>query len=122
MREVRFERRLQKALMLGRTARMSADKPEGATIDEATMVHRGKSVLTANVGKQIVMMDIKSGRYLGLNDIGSEIWRRLETPLPFSKLVDGLLADFEADRAVIVADVSKLLLKMAAADVVKLGA
>jgi Coenzyme PQQ synthesis protein D (PqqD) len=87
-------------------------------IGEATLIRRTASVLTAEVDKQIVMMDIESGRYLGLDDIGGVIWQRLETPRTFGELVDGLVADYDADRSVIADDVRKLLLDMAAHDVV----
>jgi hypothetical protein len=90
-------------------------------IGEATLIHRTASVLTAEVDKQIVMMDVESGRYLGLDDIGSVIWQRLETPRTFGDLVDGLVADYDADRSVIADDVRKLLLDMATHDVVAFG-
>ena len=62
-------------------------------IGEATLIHRTASVLTAEIDKQIVMMDVESGRYLGLDDIGSVIWQRLETPRTFGELIDGCVAD-----------------------------
>ena len=65
---------------------MSADKT-APPIGETTLIHRTNTVLTAAVGKEIVMMDIDSGRYLGLDDIGSVIWQRLETPCTFGALV-----------------------------------
>lgn len=90
-------------------------------IGEDTLIARSTSVLSAPVRDEVVMMSIESGRYLGLDDIGSDIWRRLETPRTFGALVDGLAADYDADRAVIADDVRKLLLEMAAHDAVKLG-
>jgi hypothetical protein len=99
---------------------MSADKT-APPIGETTLIHRTNTVLTAAVGKEIVMMDIDSGRYLGLDDIGSVIWQRLETPCTFGALVDGLVAEYDADRAVIAEDVRKLLADMAAHKVVALG-
>ncbi len=79
-------------------------------IGEGTQIHRVRSVLSAPVGKEIVMMDIESGRYLGLDSIGSNIWRRLESPRTFREIIDGLVADYDADRAVIADDVRRLLL------------
>ena len=55
------------------------------------------------------MMDARSGRYIGLDDIGSVIWQRLETPCKFGQLIDGLVADYDAERAAIAADVRELL-------------
>jgi hypothetical protein len=89
-------------------------------IADATVVSRSPSVLTAEVDGEIVMMSIERGRYFGLDDIGSDIWKRIEPPCSFAALVDRLVADYDADRATIAADVQTLLGRMAAQDVVKL--
>lgn len=63
-----------------------------AQIEDDTIVRRGSLFLTAGVGDETVMMNSNTGRYFGLDDIGSDIWRRLETPLSFGALVDALTA------------------------------
>jgi hypothetical protein len=88
-------------------------------IGEETMIHQSESVLTAAVEQELVMMDIRSGRYVGLDDIASVIWQRLKTPRSFGQLIDGLVADYNADRPVIAADVRELLTDMAAHGVVR---
>jgi hypothetical protein len=90
-------------------------------IDSATRISRSPSVLTAEVDGEIVMMSIEQGRYFGLDDIGSDIWKRLEQPCSFATLIDRLAADYDADRATIAADVEALLGRMAAQDVVRLA-
>src|SRR6266849_6752215 len=85
-----------------------------ATIAEATVISRSPSVLTAEVEGEIAMMSIEQGRYFGLDDIGSDIWKRIEPPCSFAALIDRLMADYEADRATIAADVQALLVRMAA--------
>jgi hypothetical protein len=89
-------------------------------ITDATVISRSPSVLTAEVDGEVVMMSIEQGRYFGLDDIGSDIWKRIEPPCSFAALIDGLTADYEADRAAIAADVHKLLGEMAEQDVVRL--
>ena len=89
-------------------------------ITDATVISRSPSVLTAEVDGEIVMMSIEQGRYFGLDDIGSDIWKRIEPPCSFAALIDGLTADYEADRAAIAADVQVLLDRMAEQDVVRL--
>jgi hypothetical protein len=85
------------------------------------VISRSPAVLTAEVDGEIVMMSIEQGRYFGLDDIGSDIWKRLEQPCSFVTLVDRLAADYDADRATIAADVEALLGRMAAQDVVRLA-
>src|SRR5712691_9739777 len=93
---------------------------ESRDIAEATIISRSPSVLTAEVDGEVVMMSIEQGRYFGLDDIGSDIWKRIEPPCSFATLVDRLVAEYDADRATIAADVQALLGRMAAEDVVRL--
>jgi hypothetical protein len=90
-------------------------------IVDLTVISRSPSVLAADVQGEIVMMSIEQGQYFGLDDIGSDIWKRIEQPCSFAALIDGLAADYEADRATITADVRALLDQMAAQDVVRLS-
>src|SRR5215469_580466 len=90
-------------------------------IAEKTVISRSPAVLAAEVDGEIVMMSIEQGRYFGLDDIGSDIWKRLDQPCSFTTLVDRLVADYDADRATIAADVEALLGRMAAEDVVRLA-
>jgi Coenzyme PQQ synthesis protein D (PqqD) len=91
-----------------------------AAIADATVISRSPSVLTAEVDSEVVMMSIEQGRYYGLDDIGSDIWRRIEPPCSFAALIDGLVADYDADRATIAADVQIMLGRMVEQDVVRL--
>ena len=99
---------------------VSSTDPTSA-ITDATILSRSPSVLAAEVDGEVVMMSIERGHYFGLDDIGSDIWKRLEQPRSFSTLIDGLAADYDADRATIAADDRALLDRMMADDVVRLG-
>jgi hypothetical protein len=90
-------------------------------IADVTMISRSPSVLAAEVEGEIVMMSIERGSYFGLDDIGSDIWKRIEHPCTFATLIDGLAAAYDADRATITADVRALLDRMAEQDVVRLA-
>jgi hypothetical protein len=104
---------------------MSADsdtQPAGAiaAIAQTTVVSRSESVLSADVAGEVVMLSIEQGCYYGLDDIGSDIWRRIATPCSFAELVDKLVVDYDADRATIATDVQALLGRMAEQNVVRL--
>ena len=89
-------------------------------ITGATVVSRSPSVVTADIEDEIMMLSIVHGRYWSLDVVGSEIWRRIEPPCSFDRLVDALAAEYDADRATIEADVQTLLARMSAEDVVRL--
>jgi len=79
------------------------------SITDLTMISRSVAVLTAEIDGEIVMMSIEGGRYFGLDDIASDIWKRIEAPCSFGKLVDSLTIDYDVDRETVAADVRVLL-------------
>jgi hypothetical protein len=91
-----------------------------SSIVDAAIVSRSPSVLTAEVDGEIVMMSIEQGRYYGLDDIGTDIWKRIEPPCSFATLIEGLATDYDADRATIKTDVQNFLGHMVEHDVVRL--
>jgi hypothetical protein len=90
-------------------------------IADSTIISRSPAVLTAEIDGEVVMMSIEQGQYFGLDDIGSDIWKRLDPPCAFADLIDRLAADYDADRTSIAADVRALLETMAERDVVRLA-
>jgi hypothetical protein len=89
-------------------------------ITGASIVSRSPSVVAAETDGEVMMMSIVHGRYWSLDDVGSEIWRRIEPPCSFDRLVDALAEEYDADRATIAADVRALLTRMRVEDVVRL--
>ena len=87
----------------------------------STIVSRSPSVLTSEIDGKVVMMSIEQEHFFGLDDIGSDIWKRIEPPCAFADLIQPLSADYDADRAKIAADVRALLESMAARDAVRLA-
>jgi len=63
-----------------------------------TLVQREANVLFTELGDSIVMMDLESGDYYELDDIGSVIWRRIETPAAIADLCEELTREYAVDR------------------------
>ena len=53
--------------------------------------------LTNNVGEEIVLLDLETGDYLGLNRVAATIWRLLEKPKTLQELESALMAEYETD-------------------------
>jgi Coenzyme PQQ synthesis protein D (PqqD) len=98
-----------------------SDTSQPPKVDDQTLISRNASLLVAPVHDQTIMTDIRGGRCYGLDDIGGDIWKRLETPCRFADLVRALATDYDADPAVIAHDVQALLVEMAANRVVTLA-
>src|SRR5262249_40672874 len=91
------------------------------SITHATVISRSPSVLTADIDNETLIMRIEHGDYFSLNCVGSDIWRRLESPCCFSDLVNQLAADYDATKVSIATDVHALLSRMAVHDIVALA-
>lgn len=77
-----------------------------------TRVRRADDLLATEVADGMVLMDPEKGLYFGLDLIGTDIWRRLASPVLASDLVAALVRDYEAPAAQVERDVLVLLARM----------
>jgi hypothetical protein len=53
-------------------------------------------VLAADVGDEIVLLDMASGQYCNLQDVAAEIWKKLASPLRVAELCAQLGEAYDA--------------------------
>jgi len=88
---------------------------------DATVVSRMPAVPAVPYGGGLVVMSIEHGRYVGLDDIGTDIWSRIEQPRSAGELIDQLAGDYDAPRETIAAQVGEWLCRMAEAAIIRLS-
>lgn len=91
-----------------------------AALTVVDYVVRSEQCLSTEVGDETVLMSVENGCYGGLDDIGSDIWRRLEKPVSVAELCDELVAEYAADRAIIEADVLAYLRSLLQQQMIKI--
>jgi hypothetical protein len=105
---------------------MSQRSPERqimpAPLSLTSVVQLSGDHIAAPVDDELVVLSIERGSYYGLDGIGSEIWRRLATPIRVDALCDGLAQRYDADRATIEKDVMSLLERLVGEGLVSLTA
>lgn len=79
----------------------------------SSTVVQSRDPLAAEVDGEVVLMSVDLGRYFGLDVIGADVWRRMETPVRVSDLCAALAADYDGAPEVIERDVLELLHRMA---------
>jgi hypothetical protein len=77
-------------------------------------------VLFQEVAGEIVLLDLESENYFGLDAVGARIWTLLQTGSKVGEVVDALLQEFDVDRATLEADVADLLERLAEVELIKL--
>ena len=85
-------------------------------------VRRRRSLLEAELGKEIVGLSVDQGTCFGFNETASEVWRQLEQPARKQDLVQALLNRFDIDAATCAAEVDELLDRLVALDLIDLEA
>jgi hypothetical protein len=53
------------------------------------------TLLEAEVGDDLVVLDVQAGTCFGFNEVAATIWRELETPKSFDELRDTLVASYD---------------------------
>jgi hypothetical protein len=87
--------------------------PLARPLDRTARVRRVEAVLATEVAGELVMMDVDSGTYFGLDAIGTDVWHRLAAPVSVAELAAALAQEYEAPAEVIERDLLDLLTRMA---------
>ena len=76
-----------------------------AVIAEDTAIARQIDLVAADMDGETVMINIESGKYFGLDSIGSRIWELIAAPQRVSAVVDRLTEEYVVEREQCLADI-----------------
>jgi hypothetical protein len=72
-------------------------------------VLRSSDAIAKELDGELVLLDLQSGTYFGLNEVGSRIWELMESPVSVADINTKLLEEFEVSDEVLSADVDAFL-------------
>ena len=73
-----------------------------------SVIKLANDLISAPVDGEIVILSVERGKYYGLDEIGTEIWQRLESPVRIDALCEHCATKYAADRQTIERDVLAL--------------
>ncbi len=79
---------------------------------ETIVSRRNEGLLVSELSNEMVMMDIESGNYIGLNETGRVIWEMIEVPVKVDELVQQLICKYDISYEVCCKDTLECLNKM----------
>lgn len=88
-------------------------------IDLSTVLVRRGDLIAQELEGELVMLDMRSGHYFGLDPIASAIWSRLDKPITLQALCDSLTADYAVPFEQCLSDVSSFLDELLEKDLVE---
>ncbi len=67
---------------------------ETPTLNLDSIVSRSQDLLSADMGGEVVMLDLQQSAYFGMDKVGSRIWEMLDQPIRISDLCATLQTQF----------------------------
>ena len=81
-------------------------------LTEKTMLKANPEIIYSPIDDEVVMMNIDSGAYFGLDNIASVIWHKMDAPISYANVIESLLDEYDVDVATCKSEVSALIDKM----------
>ncbi len=78
-----------------------------------------KKVIQSKIGDEVVMLDMDSGFYFGLNSVASIIWGKLEKEVSFDEIILDLLNEYNIDKLTCENETKIFLDQLVAKNIIK---
>ena len=79
---------------------------------ESKLKRNEEHFLANPVGGEMIILNMETGDYLGLNTVGSFIWEQLATPIVLREMIERLHAAYEVDESTCLRETLVYLEKM----------
>lgn len=89
-------------------------------ISENTIVVASVEQISSDLGGEAVILNLKSGIYHGLNEVGTLIWNLIQTPTTVKDIKAAILAEYEVEAERCDRDLLKLLEDLLAAELINI--
>lgn len=91
------------------------------TISPTSIVVVAKDQVSCDLGGEAAILNLKSGIYYGLDDVGATIWSLIAEPRPVSEVRNALLDLYEVEPRQCESDLIALLQDLAAKGLVQVS-
>ncbi len=81
-------------------------------LNPESVIHRVGEQVSTQVEDKIVLLQLSSGKYYALNQVGALLWQHLEAPCSIQSLAEHVVAEYEVDYKVALHDALALLQKL----------
>ena len=67
-------------------------------INKDSIVQKNESIITSELEGKAVMMSIENGQYYGFDEIATDIWTSIDTPIAIGELVSRLTEKYDVSK------------------------
>ena len=87
-------------------------------INEHTVVCAGSDQMSCDLNGEAAILQLSSGSYFGLDEVGARVWRSLQDSTSVGEIVRELIEEYEVGEEACRGDVVNLLAEMIEAGIV----
>ena len=91
---------------------------EASLLSENSVITAAKEQVSSELVGEAVILNLKSGVYYGLNEVGNRTWNLIQKPKTVKGIKNTLLAEYEVEPESCEHDLMALLQDMAAAGLI----
>jgi hypothetical protein len=88
-------------------------------VEAYSIVVAAKEQVSSDLAGEAVILDVKSGMYYGLNEVGASIWNLIQEPKTVSEIRDAIVAEYEIEPEVCDRDLKALLQQLEASGLIE---
>ena len=81
-------------------------------MNDQMVLNRKMGIMTADMNGATVMLDIETGKYFNLGEVGGRFWELLEQPTSVKDLVSTLVQEYDVAEEKCLEDIVPFLEKM----------
>lgn len=102
---------------------MSSQLLENASLEISlsTVISPAPNQVASELNDEAVILNMDSGIYYGLNDVGARIWKLIQQPCSIGKLTETLLAEYDVDHEVCTLELVRILQELKAASLIEVS-
>ena len=93
----------------------------GTTEPDDLAIAVPEGILFQDVGGEIVLLNIETGEYYGLNEVGSRIWTLFQEGQPVSQVLTTLLSEYDVFEEGLRSDVKQFLLQLQSKHIIEIN-
>jgi len=88
-------------------------------ISDALVVKRTANQVCCDMGGESIILNLKSGIYYSLDEVGARIWGLIEQPMSVTGIRDAIISEYEVPAEVCERDIRAFIERMDAAGLIE---
>lgn len=81
-------------------------------LSSTVIISTAPDQIASELGGEAVILNLASGMYYGLNEVGARVWELIQQPCTFGSILHSLLEEYDVQPDICEQDLTKILMDM----------